>query len=87
MAFQTSSSDLGCGISSVHAGAAVSSVCFIPCRLLLLATGDTGGSAVLASCLGKMASAAGVIIVSEWGLRLGIWIAIVPCGTSLGYRP
>ena len=60
MAFQTSSSDLALGISSVHAGAAVSSRFLYPCRRLLLpGTGETGGSAVLASCLGKMASAAG----------------------------
>lgn len=60
MAFQTSSSDFCLGISSVHAGAAVSSVCFSPClcRLVRPGTGDTGGSAVCACCFGKMASAA-----------------------------
>ena len=60
-AFQTSSSDFCLGISSVHAGAAVSSVCFSPClcRLVRPGTGDTGGSAVCACCLGNIASAAG----------------------------
>ena len=60
MAFQTSSSDLALGISRVHAGAAVSRRCLYPCRRALRpGMGDTGDSAVLASCLGKMASAAG----------------------------
>ena len=60
MAFQTSSSDFCLGISSVHAGAAVSSVCFSPClwRLVRPGTGATGGSAVCACCFGKIASAA-----------------------------
>ena len=61
MAFQTSSSDFCLGISSVQAGAAVSSVCFSPClcRLVRPGTGDTGGSAVCACCFGNIASAAG----------------------------